>query len=129
MEQLTEADIRELERILWQELGSREDYDRFTSDKGCGANVAMLIRSLIGVDRKEAVRKFGDFISDARLNADQEDFLSTIISYVCENGDITRDIVVNEPPFDESLNVFGAYLTPLSKYIDNIHNVILPLPA
>jgi len=60
------------------------------------------------------------------LNADQEDFLMTIISYVCENGDITREIVVNEAPFDERLEAFSTCMIPLSKYIDNIHNLVIP---
>ena len=50
----------------------------------------------------------------------------TIISYVCENGDITKEIVVNEAPFDERLSVFTPYMLPLAKYIDNIHSVIIP---
>lgn len=126
LEQLSSTDMEELERILWKELGTKEDYDRYTSGMACGNNVAALIRSLIGVDRKEAMRKFGDFISGAELNAEQEDFLASIVSYVCENGDITKEIVVNEAPFDERLYVFTAYMLPLAKYIDNIHNVIIP---
>ena len=50
----------------------------------------------------------------------------TVVSYVCENGDITKEIVVNEAPFDERLAVFNAFMIPLAKYIDNIHNVIIP---
>ena len=126
MEQLTQADVCELERILWKELGDKEDYDRYTQGMPCGANVAMFIRSIIGVNRKEAVERFSTFISGSELNAEQEEFLMTIISYVCENGDITKDIVVNEAPFDEKLSVFSAYMLPLAKYIDNIHNVIHP---
>ena len=45
---------------------------------------------------------------------------------MCENGDITKDIVVNEAPFDEKLSVFSTYMLPLAKYIDNIHGVIVP---
>ena len=129
MEQLTIADIRELERILWQELGDRQDYDKYTLGMPCGTNVAMFIRSIIGVNRKEAVEKFATFISGSQLNYEQEEFLTTIISYVCENGDITKEIVVNESPFDEKLSVFSAYMLPLAKYIDNIHNVITPVTA
>ena len=129
MEQLTIADIRELERILWVELGNRQDYDKYTLGMPCGTNVAMFIRSIIGVNRKEAVEKFATFISGSQLNYEQEEFLTTIISYVCENGDITKDIVVNESPFDEKLVVFSAYMLPLAKYIDNIHNVITPVTA
>ena len=129
MEQLTKADVDELERILWQELGSKEDYNRFTSGMPCGSNVAIFIRSILGVDRKNAVRMFSEFISGNELNADQEDFLMTIISYVCENGDITKEIVVNEAPFDERLAVFSPYMLPLAKYIDTIHTVIIPHTA
>lgn len=127
MEQLNTDDFRELERILWEELGSKEDYDKYTAGKMCGSNVAILIRSLIGVDRKEAMQRFGRFISGMELNSEQEEFLMTVVSYVCENGDITKDVVVNDPPFDERLSVFNAYLIPLANYIDNIHKVIIPL--
>ena len=92
----------------------------------CGANVGAFIRSLIGIDRKEAVKKFWEFISGADLNSEQEEFLMSILSYVCQNGDITKEIVVNEAPFDEQLSVFELYLVPLAKYVDNIHNVIIP---
>lgn len=127
MEQLTIADVRNLERILWEELGSRDDYDRYTAGMPCGPNVAMFIRSVIGVDRKEAFERFSSFLSGAVLNSEQEEFLMTIISYVCENGDITKDVVVNESPFDEKLSpVFGQFLAPLAKYIDTIHKVITP---
>ena len=95
----------------------------------CGGNVAVFIRSIIGVNRKEAVAKFATFISGSQLNYEQEEFLMTIISYVCENGDITKDIVVNEAPFDEKLSVFSTYMLPLAKYIDNIHNSVNPKTA
>ena len=129
MEQLTAEDIVELERILWKELGSKEDYDRYTKGMACGSNVAIFIRSMVGVDRKNAVRRFSEFISGHELNAEQEDFLMTIITYVCENGDITKEIVVNEAPFDERLSVFTPYMLPLAKYIDTIHTVITPQTA
>ena len=126
LEQLTLKDITELERILWSELGSKEDYATYTQAMPCGGNVAAFIRSLIGVDRREALTKFSEFLTDSELNAEQEDFLNTIVQYVCENGDITKEIVVNEAPFDERLIVFSPLMIPLGKYIDNIHNVIIP---
>lgn len=130
MQQLTTADVRELERILWTELGSREDYDRYTEDMLCGDNVAAFIRSMIGVDRKVAMARFSDFLSGAQLNSDQEEFLSTIISYVCENGDITVETVAEQDPFADYLGtVFGDYRVPLALYINNIHAVINPVTA
>ena len=126
LEQLSTEDVNELERILWEELGSKEDYINHTQEMLCGGNVAAFIRSLIGVDRREALEKFSEFLNDSELNAEQEDFLNTIVQYVCENGDITKEIVVNESPFDERLVLFTPYMIPLGKYIDNIHNVIIP---
>ena len=126
IEQLSSEDIDELERILWSELGSKEDYATYTQNMLFGGNVAAFIRSLIGVDRREALNKFSEFLSGNELNAEQEEFLNTIVQYVCENGDITKEIVVNEAPFDERLVVFNAFMIPLGKYIDNIHNVIIP---
>lgn len=127
IERLTAQDVQELERILWEELGNKQEYDRLTSDRPCGANVAMFIRSVIGVDHENAIRRFSEFLSGAQLNAEQEEFISTIITYVCENGDITKEIVVNESPFDEQLPIFEEQMMPLANYIDNIHNAIIPV--
>ena len=92
-------------------------------------SVAIFIRSMVGVDRQNAMKRFSDFISGNELNAEQEDFLNTIISYVSENGDITKEIVVNEAPFDERLSVFTPYMLPLAKYVDTLHNVVWPMTA
>ena len=126
LQQLSTQDIDELERILWVELGNREDYDKHTLGKPYGDNVAAFIRTMVGVDMKEALKCFSQYLSDNTLNSEQEDFLKSIITYVCANGDITKDIVVNSAPFDERLIVFQPYMIPLGKYIDNIHTVISP---
>ena len=127
LEQLTDDDIIELERVMWKDLGSKEDYDKFADGKPCGENVAILIRSLIGVDRKLAMERFNEFLSGSVLNADQEEFLKDIITYVCENGDIGPETVVNEAPFDERLmEVFNDKMIPLRRYLENIHEVVDP---
>lgn len=126
LQQLSSADIKELERILWEELGKKEDYDKITHNMTYGTNVGAFIRSMMGIDREEAVKLFGDFITGAQLNSDQEDFLKTIVNYVCQNGDIDRETVVNEFPFNERLSVFQDYMLPLRDYIDRLHDVILP---
>lgn len=127
LEKLEPADFRELERILWAELGSKEDYEKFTAGMPCGPNVAIFIRSLIGVDRKRAMLRFGDFISGASLNAEQEEFLSTIVSYVCENGDITSQDLINVEPFSEVdwVGVFGAQTQGVGKFVRYIHDIVV----
>ncbi len=126
IEPLTPSDISALEKVLWQELGSKEDYDKYTSGKSCGPNVAIFIRSIIGVDIRKALERFSELISVAELNYEQEEFLKSILTYVCENGDITKEIVVNEDPFASSLESFGSeYMLPLAKYVDSIHNAVM----
>ena len=126
IEQLTSEDVVELERIMWKELGSKEDYDKYTDGKMCGPNVAIFIRSIIGVDREKAVKRFSELISVAELNYEQEEFLKSILTYVCENGDITKEIVVNEDPFASSLESFGIeYMPSLAKYVESIHNAVV----
>lgn len=44
---LTETDLRELERILWTELGSKEDYIKEYGETPIGR----LVRKIVGVDR------------------------------------------------------------------------------
>lgn len=126
IEPLTSEDIMELERIMWKELGTKEDYDKYTSEKMCGPNVAIFIRSIIGVDIRKGVQRFSELISVAELNYEQEEFLKSILTYVCENGDITKEIVVNEDPFASSLESFGSeYMSSLAKYVDSIHNAVV----
>ena len=129
IEQLEHADIVELERILWKELGTKEDYAKYI-ERGkmlCGDSVAVFIRSIVGVDRNVAVQKFSDFLSDTTLNSEQEEYLKTIITYVCNNGDITPETIVNEPPFSdfEWIETFGQNFIYVRKYIDILHNSIV----
>ena len=126
LEQLTEGDVDELERILWQELGSKDEYAHLTLGMPYGNNVGAFIRSLVKVDWKVARDKFSAFISDNELNYEQEEFLKTVVQYVCENGDITRDVVVNEEPFCDRINSFATYIVQLAGYIDQIHYAVIP---
>ncbi len=128
IEQLTHADIVELERVMWKELGTKEEYVKYvTAHKMlCGDSVAAFIRAQVGVDRAVALRHFSDFLSDHVLNAAQEDYLKSIITYVCENGDITKETIVNVHAFsDYGWELFGEHLILVRKYVESLHNVIV----
>ena len=132
IQHLDSKDIDELERILWEELGTKEEYDRYVQ-RGhmiCGDSVAAFIRSQIGVDRIVAVEKFSKFLSGADLNSMQEEYLKSIITYVCENGDITKQTLYDaDSPFSEFdwLLVFGPSAMYIGDYVDNLHSVITPV--
>ena len=126
IEPLTEADIKELERIFWSELGTKEEYRRYTQDMVCGDFVAAFIRSIIGVDRSVALKMFTQFIGDNELNSQQEEYLKTIINYVCENGDIKVDTIINDAPFSDYdvIDIWGENGLYIGKYIEKLHSVI-----
>jgi len=126
IEPLTAFDINELERILWHELGTKEEYLQYTQNMLCGDFVAAFIRSIIGVDRAIALKMFSQFISDNNLNSQQEEYLKTIINYVCENGDIQVNTLINDSPFNDYdvVEVWGANAQYVGKYIEKIHQAI-----
>ena len=129
LEQLSKNDIVELEHILWKELGTKEDYEKYVA-RGrmlCGGSVAAFIRAQIGVDRQVALDKFSQFLQGNILNTSQEEYLKSIITYVCENGDITTETIVNEAPFDtfEWKRVFGDNLIKVGQYVRELHNCIV----
>lgn len=130
IEQLTAADIKDLERIMWQELGSREDYMRFLSRENlsdsCSDSVAAFIRTIIKIDRRKAVRLFTEYISENSLTAEQEEYLKSILDYVCENGDMETAVLVNESPFDEInvLELFPGKFKQVADFVANLHKSI-----
>lgn len=128
LEKLTNADIMELERICWKELGTKEEYEAYVN-KGqmiCGDKVAAFIRSMIGIDIQIAKERFSQFLSDNVLNAQQEEFLNQIITYVCENGDITPETLMTDDTFRELpwSTVFGPRMVSIGKYVTELHNLI-----
>jgi type I restriction enzyme R subunit len=127
IEKLERKDIIALEEILWKELGTKEEYDKYTQNRFAGGNVAVFIRSMIGVDRVIAVDKFSQFLSDNQLNSQQQEYVKTIINYVCENGDITREVIAYESPFDgfDWQNVFGNNVNVIPKYVDELHGAVV----
>ena len=129
MEQLTSVDINELERVLWKELGTKEDYEKYVAKGNLiyGDSVAAFIRSQVGIDRTVAVQKFSEFLSGHVLNSEQEEYLKAIITYVCQNGDITRSTLINEPPLNgyDWIATFGQHFVCVRDFVDKLHDTIV----
>ena len=75
LEKITADDLKELERILWQELGTKDEYEDSTDID----NLAVFIRSLVGVSQDTINEKFGEFLNGNTLNAQQQEFVKGII--------------------------------------------------
>ena len=128
LEQLERSDIQQLEEICWKELGSKEDYEKFISRNNmiCGDSVGAFIRSQIGIDRHHAMEEFSRFLSGTSLNSLQEEYVKTIITYVCQNGDITLENLVNTEPFSEYewIDTFGQSFIAVRNFVNKGHQVI-----
>lgn len=128
MEKLTASDIRELEKICWKELGTKEDYEKFIAKSNmiCGDSVGAFIRSQIGVDRHVAMERFSRFLSNTTLNSLQEEYIKSIISYVCDNGDITTSTLMEEEPFAqyEWIDTFGQNFVAVRNYVNELHDIV-----
>ena len=82
-EQLTTHDLAELERIFLEEaVVTAEDLERIRVDGGLG----LLIRSLVGLDRKAAKGVLAEFMDSRSLTANQIEFINLIIDHLTERG-------------------------------------------
>ena len=124
-EQLTADDVNELQRIFWEELGTRSEYDKATSGRRYNNNVAAFIRVIQGVDRKKALAMYARFIKDSDLTGEQEQYLKEILNYLSENGDLLMSDFMEFPlNRNKWRDVFGEHFVGLKNFVNELHNVI-----
>lgn len=95
--QLSESDYKELERILTEELGSKEDYQHEFGDTPFG----LLIRQIAKLDHDAAMDAFSGFINDSSLNQKQIQFIYKIINHIEKYGYMENVLDLQKPPFDK----------------------------
>ncbi|MBY6888455.1 DEAD/DEAH box helicase, partial [Clostridium botulinum] len=93
--QLTKQDLETLESIMWQELGTKADYEKEFGDMP----VNKLVRKMVGLDRNIANELFSEFLNNENLNTKQIHFVKLIIDYVVKNGFIDDNKILKEDPF------------------------------
>jgi type I restriction enzyme R subunit len=123
MDKITSDDLKELERILWQDLGTKDDYFNVTKE----TNLAVFIRSIVGIEQEVINQKFSDYLNTNILSAKQQEFVKSIINYVQQNGDITKQDLVDKSPFSnfDVVGLFDDKIDVLLNVIDNLHESIL----
>jgi len=102
---LTHADIDELEKILWSELGSKEDYQSEYQDKPLGE----LVREIVGLDMNSAKEAFSKYLNDVNLDDRQIYFVNQIINYIVQNGMMKNFAVLQEAPFTDKGDVADLF--------------------
>lgn len=124
-EQLTAADIQELERIFFEELGTKDEYNALTEGHPYKNNVAAFIRVINGIDHKKALQIYQQFVDGYNLTSEQEQYLKNILDYVSMNGDIETKNFMEYPLKQYNWRaIFGDHFVNLKDFIKQIHGVI-----
>lgn len=119
---LTEKDVDELEKILWRELGTKEDYEAEFGRKPLGE----FVREMVGLDMNAAKEAFSKYLEDVNLDSRQIYFVNQIIEYIVHNGMMKDLSVLLESPFtdrggiSEIFTDMGVWLG-IKKVIDTIN--------
>lgn len=94
-----------LERILWSEAGSKEDYEHEIGAKPLGE----FVREIVGLDMKAAKEAFADYLDEAYLDSRQIYFVNQIVEYLVHNG-VMKDLsVLQEPPFTDQGSIVDVF--------------------
>ena len=119
---LTAEDIKELEKILWSELGTQEEYEAEYGKKHLGE----FVREIVGLDMNAAKEAFSAYLEDTSLDSRQIYFVNQIVEYIVHNGTMKDLSVLQEPPFTDMgriVEVFtdGSVWLGIKKIIDQIN--------
>ena len=102
---LTSEDIAGLEDLLWNELGSKEEYEAQYGTKPLGE----FVREIVGMDMKAAKEAFAEYLSDANLDSRQIYFVNQIVEYIIHNGVLKDMSVLQEPPFTDRGSIVEVF--------------------
>jgi len=102
---LTKVDVESLERILWSEVGTKEDYVAEYGQKPLGE----FVREIVGMDMNAAKEAFAAFLNDSSLDSRQIYFVNQIVEYIVHNGVMTDMSVLQEPPFTDKGSIVDVF--------------------
>lgn len=109
---MTADDIKELEKILWNDLGSKEDYESACGKKPLGE----FVREIVGLDMNAAKAAFSKYLNDVNLDSRQIYFVNQIVEYIVQNGMMKDLSVLQEPPFTDRGSIVEVF-TDLSVWM------------
>ena len=102
---LTDSDVKELEEILWSELGTKQDYENEYGNKPLGE----FVREIVGLDMNAAKEAFAEFLNDTSLDSSQIYFVNQIVEYIVHNG-LMKDLsVLQDAPFTDNGSVVEVF--------------------
>lgn len=92
---LSKSDIRDLERILWQDLSTEAQYRQAAGQMP----VTEFILSITGLDNNVVLERFAKYINENNYNHNQIEFIRQLIENIRRNGFIKDKSILFETPF------------------------------
>ena len=102
---LSKDDIKDLEEIIWNQIGTKQDYYSEFGDKPLGE----FVREIVGLDMNAAKEAFSKYLDETVLNRNQIYFVNQIIEYVVRNGVMKDMSVLQESPFTDKGTVADLF--------------------
>lgn len=102
---LNSADVKTLEKILWSEIGTREEYRAEYGEKPLGE----FVREIVGLDMSAAKKAFSEYLDETRLDSRQIYFVNQIVEYIVHNGMMKDLSVLQEAPFTDQGSIVEVF--------------------
>jgi type I restriction enzyme R subunit len=123
LDELTSEEKQELIDVFTVKLGTPADYAAWSN------NVPLLpfLRVQVGISDNAVQTKFGSFYNESTLDGTQMEYLSQIINYAKENGDITFMDLQRISPFCDVdiMELFGPKIAHIKELINGLHKPII----
>ena len=102
---LTAEDVQALEKALWNEVGTKQDYEAEYGQKPLGE----FVREIVWLDMNAAKEAFAQYLNDASLDSRQIYFVNQIVEYIVHNGMMKDLSVLQEAPFTDHGSIVEVF--------------------
>lgn len=109
---LNSSDVKALEKILWSEVGTKQDYEAEFGEKPLGE----FVREIVGLDMAAAKEAFAEYLDETNLDSRQIYFVNQIVEFIVHNGMMKDLSVLQETPFTDRGSIVEVF-TDLSVWM------------
>ena len=102
---LNSEDVKALEEILWNEIGTKQDYEAEYGQKPLGE----FVREIVGLDMNAAKEAFAQYLNNTSLDSRQIYFVNQIVEYIVHNGMMKDLSVLQEAPFTDRGSIVEVF--------------------
>ena len=119
---LTSEDVAALEKILWSDIGTKQEYEANFGNKPLGE----FVREIVGLDMNAAKAAFAEYLNSTDLDSRQIYFVNQIVEYIVHNGVMKDFSVLQEAPFTNKGSIVEVFYDVsvwmgIKKIIDSIN--------